>query len=107
MTFSRSQNSLIFIQWMAPESLTQHSYSYKSDVWSYGVTLWEIVTQQDPFPKLTSVQAAVQVVTSQLRLEVPDNAPPSLQKLIEDCFIQDPEQRPSFSNILSNEEYFQ
>ncbi len=43
---------------MAPESLLERKYSPKSDVWSYGVTLWEVLTRQEPYPELDNVQTA-------------------------------------------------
>jgi serine/threonine protein kinase len=43
---------------MAPESLTNLTYSEKSDVWSFGITVWEIVTRGEPYPDYSAVQVA-------------------------------------------------
>jgi serine/threonine protein kinase len=40
------------LKWMAPESFMKREYSTKSDVWSFGVVVWEIATRQDPWPGL-------------------------------------------------------
>jgi len=46
------------LKWMAPESLLYKKYSAKSDIWSYGITLWEIISRKEPYPELDNVQAA-------------------------------------------------
>lgn len=48
----------VVMQWMAPESLVDKKYSAKSDVWAFGVTLWEILAREEPYPELDNVQAA-------------------------------------------------
>jgi len=88
------------LKWMAPESLLEKKYSAKSDCWSYGVTVWEVITRKEPYEGLDNVQAASHVMHKGLRPRVPDNTPPALAKLIDSCFEVDPKQRPKFSRIL-------
>jgi len=88
------------LKWMAPESLLERKYSSKSDVWSYGVTLWEVLTRNEPYPDLDSVQAASQVMHRGLHLTPPENCPPKLAQLMLQCFERDPLRRPDFSRTL-------
>jgi len=85
---------------MAPESLLEKKYSVKSDCWSYGVTLWEVLTRKEPYEELDNVQAASQVMHKGLRPRCPENTPPALAKLVDSCFEVDPKNRPSFTHII-------
>lgn len=66
---------------MAPECARNHTYSAKSDVFSYGVTLYEIATQDDPWKGITSVQAVMKLLEGE-RMEIPKNCPEVLQELM-------------------------
>jgi len=87
------------LKWMAPESINQKKYSTKSDVWSYGVVLYEILHRSEPFPGLDPVQAASRVVFQGLTPEVPDDTLPEIQEVMRGCFSVDPTQRPGFEEI--------
>jgi len=89
------------LKWMAPESIKNRVYSIQSDVWSFGVTLWEIVFRQDPFPELDSVQAALEVTKGNppLRLQPPSYCPLIIVRLMRQCFITEPTSRPDFRAI--------
>ena len=43
------------IKWSAPELLKEHKYSFKSDIWSFGIVCIEILTRNDPFPQMKSI----------------------------------------------------
>jgi serine/threonine protein kinase len=49
------------VAWMSPEAVTKRQYSQKSDVWSFGVTLWEMCTGELPFSGMEPIQVAVQI----------------------------------------------
>jgi len=70
-------------------------------MWSYGVTLWEIVTKQDPFASLDPVQAALLITSDKepLRLVIPDTCPKVIRDIMEQCFETDPSHRPSFKKV--------
>lgn len=86
-------------KWMAPESLANNQFSIKSDVWSFGVTLWEILTRScDPFPELNIYQAA-EAVKGGLFLQPPPTAPPKYAQLMLSCFLRNPADRPDFAQI--------
>ncbi|XP_050406537.2 uncharacterized protein LOC126821932 [Patella vulgata] len=87
------------IRWMAPESLTDGIYTSKSDVWSFGILLWEIVTLgASPYPGMSARQVMAAVVGGD-KLECPDFCSKDLQSLIIQCWGNNPSQRPSFSEI--------
>jgi len=88
------------LKWMSPESLLERTYSVSSDVWSFGVTLYEILSREEPYVGLTNVQAASAVMYQHLRLKPPDTCPPKLAHLMEKCFETEPEKRSSFKEIL-------
>lgn len=91
-------------RWMAPEvcgaeSGDTGSFSPKSDVYSFAILLWELITCQTPYADYNPVQAAVGVVMHGLRPAIPPNCFPPLRYLIEKCWDQNPSVRPSFSQI--------
>eukprot|EP01112_Ceratiomyxa_fruticulosa_P003845 TRINITY_DN14158_c0_g1_i1.p1 TRINITY_DN14158_c0_g1~~TRINITY_DN14158_c0_g1_i1.p1 ORF type:complete len:114 (+),score=20.26 TRINITY_DN14158_c0_g1_i1:1-342(+) len=89
------------LKWMSPEAILQQTFSTKSDVWSLGVTIWEILTCQIPFQGLTAVQASIQVCHHNLRLTIPPNAPSVLAGILNDCWKKDPSKRPEMTEICS------
>ena len=88
------------VQWMPPEVLANQSYNEKADVYSYGIICWELLTRQCPYDKMTPIQCALAVLNRNQRPEIPKWCPPSLQALIRSCIKRDPDERPSFSEIL-------
>ncbi|KAI5067894.1 hypothetical protein GOP47_0016239 [Adiantum capillus-veneris] len=108
-------------RWMAPEVCGVESgrgannggtgFSYKSDVYSYGILVWELVTCKMPFADYSPVQAAVGVVMHGLRPPIPPSCFPPLRYLIQKCWDQSPVVRPHFSdnlgmlNIISQQDW--
>eukprot|EP01117_Protostelium_nocturnum_P016233 TRINITY_DN6379_c0_g1_i2.p1 TRINITY_DN6379_c0_g1~~TRINITY_DN6379_c0_g1_i2.p1 ORF type:complete len:812 (-),score=256.47 TRINITY_DN6379_c0_g1_i2:21-2456(-) len=89
------------LKWMSPESITRREYSSRSDVWSFGVVVWEIVTVQDPFAKKSPVEAAIAITTKGERLTIPKGTDPLLEKLMNQCWKLNPEDRPDFGQICT------
>ncbi|KAL6651734.1 hypothetical protein ACP70R_010659 [Stipagrostis hirtigluma subsp. patula] len=73
-------------------------YNHKADVFSFAVVLWELVTSKIPYENLTPLQAALGVRQG-MRLEIPSWVHPRLSKLIRQCWDENPNVRPSFSDI--------
>jgi serine/threonine protein kinase len=87
------------------ESLADQSATTASDVWSYGVTLWEILTgcATDPYSdqQIFSIPALVQgLKTGAIRLALPQDCPPVLRGLVERCLDPDAAKRPSAEEIV-------
>ncbi len=97
------------VRWMAPESLKEKRFSRKSDVWSFGVLLWEIATRgKTPYEGMQLWQVASGVCKGSLRLEPPQNMPKSMERVMRLCADHNLEQRPEFSEIfriLNEDEY--
>jgi serine/threonine protein kinase len=87
-------------QYMAPEVITNAAYSEKADVFSYGVVIWEVITRQAPWQGMQPMQIAYNVVHQSMRPPVPPGISPPVQYLMQQCWHQDPNQRPSFTEIL-------
>lgn len=106
------------IKWKAPElyqSLTKAKYDmgldesdisesqkdiYKADVFAYGLILHELLTRRDYFCSMSPERVKKIVYDDNKRPSIPKNAPQMLQKLIRDCWSQNPSKRPSFTQIF-------
>lgn len=96
------------IKWMSPESLRDRTYSEKSDVWSYGVLLFEILVGGAPYSKMELLEVAVQTrdqgLTPMAELKAEEatrnlQIPEYIKELMELCFKYSPEERPTFVEI--------
>lgn len=88
-------------RWMSPEMLEHKPYDHKADVYSFGITMWEVLTGDIPYAGLTPLQAAIGVVQRGLRPETPPYIPEVLANLMQRCWNKDPQERPEFSEVLS------
>nr|XP_014349134.1 PREDICTED: mitogen-activated protein kinase kinase kinase 9 [Latimeria chalumnae] len=86
--------------WMAPEVIRSSMFSKSSDVWSYGVLLWELLTGEVPFRGIDGLAVAYGVAMNKLALPIPSTCPEPFTKLMEDCWNPDPHCRPSFASVL-------
>ncbi|CAA3001913.1 probable serine threonine- kinase DDB_G0282963 isoform X2 [Olea europaea subsp. europaea] len=87
-------------QWMAPEVLRSEPSDEKADVYSFGVILWELVTQKIPWDNLNSMQVIGAVGFMNQRLEIPKDVDPQWASIIESCWQSDPQYRPSFQELV-------
>ncbi|XP_060865343.1 activated CDC42 kinase 1 isoform X1 [Metopolophium dirhodum] len=86
--------------WCAPESLRTRQFSHASDTWMYGVVLWEMFTGgEEPWAGLDASQVLSKLVRERQRLEQPEACPINLYRLMQQCWILDPGERPSFKSI--------
>ena len=89
------------IRWMAPESLTDREFSSASDVWSFGILLWEMLYPDVlPYYNLDNVQCATKVCAG-FRLTIPEEYPSTVKKIMKACWLKKLEKRPSFLLISS------
>ncbi|XP_071708542.1 uncharacterized protein [Rutidosis leptorrhynchoides] len=87
-------------QWMAPEVLRNEQADEKSDIYSFGVVLWELTTEKIPWDSLNSMQVIGAVGFMNQRLDIPKDVDPRWASLIESCCCSEPQSRPTFQEIL-------
>ncbi|XP_028278324.1 platelet-derived growth factor receptor beta-like isoform X2 [Parambassis ranga] len=94
-------NSFLPLKWMAPESIFQNVYSSQSDVWSYGVLLWEIFSLGcSPYPDLPMTQEFYTALKRGYRMSRPERAPQAIYDLMKLCWETKPQSRPPFSSLV-------
>ncbi|XP_042250664.1 tyrosine-protein kinase Fer isoform X2 [Thunnus thynnus] len=97
--YSSSGLKQIPIKWTAPEALNYGRYSSESDVWSYGILLWETFSLGVcPYPGMTNQQAREQVEKG-YRMACPQRCPDDVYKVMQRCWQYNPEERPKFSEL--------
>ncbi|XP_031163291.1 megakaryocyte-associated tyrosine-protein kinase isoform X1 [Sander lucioperca] len=94
-----SDNAKLPVKWTAPEALKKEKFSTKSDVWSYGILLWEIFSYgRQPYPKM-SLKEVKERVEGGYRMEAPEDCPPSVYSVMRICWEQEPRRRPTFHKL--------
>ncbi|CAL8362155.1 unnamed protein product [Lota lota] len=105
-------NARLPVKWMSPESIFQCVYTPQSDVWSYGVLLWEIFSLgQSPYPNVVVDANFYKMIKAGRHMPRPDFAPAEIYQLMIGCWNLEPTHRPTFTvigqlikNLLSTNE---
>ncbi|XP_022901274.1 insulin-like receptor isoform X1 [Onthophagus taurus] len=99
--YRKGTKGLLPVRWMAPESLKDGVFSSSSDIWSYGVVLWEMATlASQPYQGLSNDQVLRYVIDSGI-MERPENCPDKLYHLMRQCWKYKYAERPSFLDLVS------
>ena len=100
-TYNAPKRAKFPIKWTAPEAILYNRFSIKSDVWSFGVTMWEVVTKgRWPYPGMSNAETSEQVQRG-YRMPKPDGCPDPLYEIILSCWKDEPESRPTFEYLQS------
>ncbi|KAK7922799.1 hypothetical protein WMY93_009701 [Mugilogobius chulae] len=95
-------NARLPVKWMAPESIFECVYTVQSDVWSYGILLWEIFSLgQSPYPKVAVDSRFYKMVKRGYQMSQPDFAPVEMYMIMKMCWNLSPTDRPTFTKISS------
>ena len=84
---------------MAPELLSENVFTEKSDVYSYGMVLWEIYARCFPWTGLKAQQIMYQVTIKLARPEIPSSMPDDVRELMQRSWAPEPSARPTFTEI--------
>jgi len=94
------------VRWTAPEAMTKNVYSVKSDVWSFGVVLVELVTYgAKPYTGMTNNEVVTKLEQG-YRIPCPTGCPDSLYKIMTDCWKSNSVERPTFEGLVFRLEDF-
>ncbi|XP_043082791.1 receptor-type tyrosine-protein kinase FLT3 [Puntigrus tetrazona] len=90
------------VKWMAPESIFKGVYTMQSDVWAYGILLWEIFSLGvTPYPGISVNDTFYRMIESGYHMEQPYYAEESVYKVMCRCWMLDPVNRPCFSKLVA------
>uniref|UniRef100_A0A3Q1JB40 receptor protein-tyrosine kinase n=1 Tax=Anabas testudineus TaxID=64144 RepID=A0A3Q1JB40_ANATE len=93
-------NARLPVKWMAPESIFDCVYTVQSDVWSYGILLWEIFSLgKSPYPSMAVDSRFYKMVKRGYQMSQPVYAPPEIYTIMKMCWNLEPTERPTFSKI--------
>uniref|UniRef100_A0A8C4EDV7 Tyrosine-protein kinase n=1 Tax=Dicentrarchus labrax TaxID=13489 RepID=A0A8C4EDV7_DICLA len=96
-TYTAHAGAKFPIKWTAPESLAYNKFSIKSDVWAFGVLLWEIATYgMSPYPGIDLSQV-YELLEKDYRMDRPEGCPEKVYELMTACWRWNPSERPSFA----------
>lgn len=90
--------------WVAPEILQNLRFTEKCDVYSFAVIVWEAMAWSEPYPNMSSKQVMKEVAMRGLRPPVPKDCPAAFRALLGRCWTEQPQDRPSFPDILDQME---
>lgn len=94
-------NARLPVKWMSPESIFECVYTFESDVWSYGILLWEIFSLgNSPYPGMPVDAKFYKLIKEGYRMDAPEFAPSEMYQIMRSCWDPDPFNRPPFRKIV-------
>ncbi|XP_027026036.1 ephrin type-B receptor 2 [Tachysurus fulvidraco] len=100
-TYTSALGGKIPIRWTAPEAIQYRKFTSSSDVWSYGIVMWEVMSYGErPYWDMSN-QDVINAIEQDYRLPPPMDCPNTLHQLMLDCWQKDRNNRPKFSQIVN------
>ncbi|TWW63214.1 Ephrin type-B receptor 4 [Takifugu flavidus] len=101
-TYTSSLGGKIPIRWTAPEAIAYRKFTSASDVWSYGIVMWEVMSYGErPYWDMSN-QDVINAIEQDYRLPPPPDCPTSLHALMLDCWQKERANRPRFSDVVAS-----
>ncbi|XP_068244367.1 fibroblast growth factor receptor 3-like isoform X2 [Palaemon carinicauda] len=101
--YRKTSDGRLPVKWMAPEALFHRVYTSQSDVWAFGILLWEIMTLGGtPYPSVPSVEKLFQLLREGHRMEKPTNCSLEIYMIMRECWRYQPTQRPTFKELVED-----
>ncbi|XP_041081005.1 vascular endothelial growth factor receptor 2-like [Polyodon spathula] len=101
--YVRKGDARLPLKWMAPETIFDRVYTTQSDVWSFGVLLWEIFSLgASPYPGVGIDEAFCRRLKEGTRMRAPEYATPEIYQTMLDCWLGDPKDRPTFTELVEH-----
>ncbi|XP_033646565.1 tyrosine kinase receptor Cad96Ca-like [Asterias rubens] len=98
--YQRESEGVLPMRWMALESLLDDVYTTESDVWSFGILLWEIVTLGARPYRLMTAKTMVAQLKEGYRMPKPRHCKEELYSMMNSCWLQNPNKRPTFRSLF-------
>uniref|UniRef100_A0A8C5BNL2 Tyrosine-protein kinase receptor n=1 Tax=Gadus morhua TaxID=8049 RepID=A0A8C5BNL2_GADMO len=103
--YRKGGRAMLPVKWMPPEAFMEGVFTCKTDTWSFGVLLWEILSLgYMPYPCKTN-QEVLEFVTSGGRMDPPKACPGPVYRIMTQCWQHTPDHRPNFTSILERVKY--
>ncbi|XP_053406432.1 ephrin type-A receptor 2-like [Mercenaria mercenaria] len=97
--YKKLTNGKLPLKWMAVESLRDRVFTTQSDVWSFGILLWEIVTMgASPYPNI-ALADLYYLLSNNYRMEKPSNCSDEIYIIMRQCWLENPADRPNFTDL--------
>jgi len=101
--YRKTTDGRLPVKWMAPEALFQRVYTSQSDVWSFGILLWEIMTLGGtPYPSVPNIERLFQLLRDGHRMEKPVSCSLEVYLLMRECWQYNPMERPTFGELVED-----
>ncbi|GFR18626.1 vascular endothelial growth factor receptor 3 [Trichonephila clavata] len=98
--YIKKSDGLLPIKWMAIESIRDRVFTTKSDIWSFGILLWELFTLgSNPYPGVEINEEFFKKLKNGYRMEKPEFTPEKIYQLMKNCWLDDPNERPDFTGL--------
>ncbi len=99
--YNISRGTILPMRWLAPEVFDERRYSRASDVWAFGVLMWEAFSRgETPYSSIKNIKLLREHVAQGNRLSIPDTVPERLRPIMARCWLEQAA-RPSFTDILA------
>ncbi|KAL1451342.1 hypothetical protein WDU94_005729 [Cyamophila willieti] len=99
--YRQDSDAAVPVKWVAPEALIDKLYTFQSDVWSFGILLWEIMTfGETPYPSVP-IQELSKLLRNGYRMERPTHCTEEVYSVMSDCWRSVPIARPQFGQLVT------